>query len=294
MQQEGSPTSQSNPSTTLDGGIAGLASQLGIGNIGGGQRGSDGGGGRSDTSQDPTGNVSENPPKYDPTKISKDTIFDPISSKNPMGGVGADSASRGHGAHQGEDWGAPVGTPVYAVKDGVVVRHSRDNFGKLVVWIRHNDGSYTRDMHLQEGSALPVDTPVKGGQKYALSGTANGVPHLHHERWTGVPGKSQLISPSQEAGRNRKDGMVGGQARQGGKIIQPEVAKPTVGPVSDIPAREEEHTQTATNEETSIPVNAQLTQGQIPQEGQVLSDATPDNITSGQQFAGLTTTEKPR
>jgi murein DD-endopeptidase MepM/ murein hydrolase activator NlpD len=281
--------------SNLNAGIAGatgdLSSQLGIGSIGD-RRLSGGGGSTGSGGGDETGHVSEHPPQYDPTKISKDTLFDPISSKNFMGGVGGDSASRGHGAHQGEDWGAPVGTPVYAVRDGCIVRHSRDNFGKLVVVIRHDDGTYTRDMHLQEGSALPVGTRVKGGQQYANSGTANGVPHLHHERWSGPPNKSQLLSPSQEAGRSRKDGMVGGQARQGGQIIQPDVAKPTTGQVSDIPAKEVGSQQYAsTDEDTSIPENAQLTQGQLPQ-GQVLSDATPDNVTAGQQYAGLTTTDK--
>lgn len=284
------------PTTGLTGAIGSttgdLSSQLGIGDIGSGGRTRGGGSGGGGGGGDETGNISENPPQYDPTKISKDTLFDPISSKNFMGGVGGDSASRGHGAHQGEDWGAPVGTPVYAVRDGCIVRHSRDNFGKLVVVIRHDDGTYTRDMHLQEGSALPVGTRVKGGQQYANSGTANGVAHLHHERWSGEPNKSQLLSPSQEAGRSRKDGMVGGQARQGGQIIQPDVAKPTTGQVSDIPAKEVGSQQYASTEDTSIPENAKLTEGQLPQQGQVLSDATPDNVTPGQQYAGLTTTDK--
>ena len=132
-----------------------------------------------------------------PQGDQKDALYNPITSKNFMGGVGANSASRGRGAHQGEDWGAPVGTPVHAVKDGTIERISKDNFGTPVATIRHDDGTYTRDMHLQPGSIRGgVGDRVTGGQQYASSGTANGVAHLHHERWQGSPYKGGTLLKS--------------------------------------------------------------------------------------------------
>jgi murein DD-endopeptidase MepM/ murein hydrolase activator NlpD len=147
-------------------------------------------------------------------------LFDPITSRNFMGGVGATSASRGRGGHQGEDWGAPVGSPVHAVKAGTIVRHGVDNFGQPTVTIRHDDGTFTRDMHLQPGSMLPVGSRVAGGQQYARSGSANRVAHLHHERWSGQPGArgSSIISPRQEAGWGRDQQLVGGQRSPRGSI----------------------------------------------------------------------------
>jgi murein DD-endopeptidase MepM/ murein hydrolase activator NlpD len=161
------------------------------------------------------------------------TIYDPITSGRFLGGVGGTSVSRGSGGHQGEDWGAPVGTPVYAVKDGIIVRIGRDNFGQPIAVIRHDDGTYTRDMHLQPGSIPAEGTRVTGGQPYARSGAANGVAHLHHERWSGdvtdyrsMRGGTLLV-PSNEAGVNRRDGMVGGQGRSGGNITVPAPADQT-------------------------------------------------------------------
>jgi hypothetical protein len=141
-------------------------------------------------------------------------MFDPITSGSFMGGVGGDSASRGRGGHQGVDLGAPVGSLVYATEDGVIVRTGTDNFGQPVAVIQHPDGTYTRDMHLQPGTILPVGTRLRAGQAYARSGSANSVPHLHHEEWLGEPGRGRLIDPMRRHGwrfGRGERGTIGGE-----------------------------------------------------------------------------------
>ena len=77
---------------------------------------------------------------------------------------------------------APVGTSVMAVKDGTVERLSKDNFGKDVIVMRFNDGTYARYMHMNSVGVKVGDT-VKGGEEIGKSGSANGVAHLHFEAW---------------------------------------------------------------------------------------------------------------
>ena len=84
--------------------------------------------------------------------------------------------------HYGVDYGAPRGTPVWAVADGVVSRAgSAKGYGKLVT-IKHRGGISTRYGHLSKIS-------VKRGQKVrqrqmigrvGRTGYATG-PHLHFE-----------------------------------------------------------------------------------------------------------------
>ena len=156
-------------------------------------------------------------------------LYNPITSQKFMGGVGGRSASRGAGGHQGEDWGAPIGTPVHAVRDGVIIKVGTDNFGQPTATIDHGDGTFTRDLHLQPGSVPEKGTKVYGGQPYARSGTANNVPHLHHERWSGRPGQSgsRIISPMEESGRKPREGMEGGKLAPGS--VKPGESRATPG-----------------------------------------------------------------
>ncbi len=91
--------------------------------------------------------------------------------------------------HKGVDYGAPTGTPVWAVADGVVSRAGRaKGYGKLVT-IKHRGGISTRYGHLSRIS-------VKRGQKVrqrqmigrvGSTGYSTG-PHLHYElRLKGKP-----------------------------------------------------------------------------------------------------------
>lgn len=90
--------------------------------------------------------------------------------------------------HQGIDFGAPVGTPVFAAGDGVVVEAGP--WGGYGNWlrIRHADGWETGYAHLSTYAAgLRPGMPVRQGQLVAFvgaTGLATG-PHLHYEVWRG-------------------------------------------------------------------------------------------------------------
>ncbi len=98
-----------------------------------------------------------------------------------------------HGAEQFTlDFGMPVGTPVYAAREGVVVlledSHeggcAREDCGRLANFIvlLHSDGTTGEYFHLERGSAqVRYGEPVRRGQLLALSGNTgfSTAPHLH-------------------------------------------------------------------------------------------------------------------
>ena len=84
-------------------------------------------------------------------------------------------------AHQGVDYGAPEGTPVWAVGDGVVVKAGASGDCGLSVSVRHRNGFETVYCHL---SSVSVAAGSHVAQKQVLgrvghSGLATG-PHLHY------------------------------------------------------------------------------------------------------------------
>jgi len=87
-------------------------------------------------------------------------------------------------AHQGVDYGAPVGTRVRATGDGVAVFAGRRNgYGNLIV-LRHHGGYSTYYAHLRSfARGLRAGTRVAQGEVIGYvgqSGWATG-PHLHYE-----------------------------------------------------------------------------------------------------------------
>jgi murein DD-endopeptidase MepM/ murein hydrolase activator NlpD len=93
---------------------------------------------------------------------------------NPVG--------KGHVFHRGIDLAAPVGTPVYAVAEGTVIKATHERtYGKIVV-INHHNGYKTLYAH---NSQLLVKTGerVKVGQQIAKVGSTGRStgPHLHFE-----------------------------------------------------------------------------------------------------------------
>jgi len=92
--------------------------------------------------------------------------------------------------HNGIDWAAAVGTPVYAMQDGVVIiaeeRQEKSGYGRQVR-IQHNEGISIYG-HLSKLMVSKNDT-VKAGQQIGLSGgntddPCSGFstgPHLHAE-----------------------------------------------------------------------------------------------------------------
>lgn len=86
--------------------------------------------------------------------------------------------------HHGVDYAAPVGTPVWAVADGVVSYASTmGGYGKLVI-LKHRGGLETRYGHLSRFAAgLMVGTTVQQGRVIGYVGST-GIstgPHLHFE-----------------------------------------------------------------------------------------------------------------
>jgi len=84
-------------------------------------------------------------------------------------------------AHQGVDYGAPEGTPVWAVGDGVVARAGSSGDCGLSVSVKHRNGLETVYCHL---SSVSVASGSRVAQKQVLgrvghSGLATG-PHLHY------------------------------------------------------------------------------------------------------------------
>jgi murein DD-endopeptidase MepM/ murein hydrolase activator NlpD len=88
--------------------------------------------------------------------------------------------------HQGIDFAASTGTPVYAAADGVVVEARRwGGYGNWVR-IRHSNGYETGYAHLSRfGRGLRAGQRVSQGDVIAYVGStgASTGPHLHYEVW---------------------------------------------------------------------------------------------------------------
>src|ERR1700744_4427607 len=96
--------------------------------------------------------------------------------------------------HQGWDLYAPVGTPAYAVADGIVVwTRDQGDYGKQLLLQFNKDGSLTSSTegtlyafyaHLSDISSEAM-SQVKGGQRIAFTGVTGNAdqkyPHLHFE-----------------------------------------------------------------------------------------------------------------
>ncbi|MEJ0057008.1 MAG: M23 family metallopeptidase [Bacteroidota bacterium] len=85
--------------------------------------------------------------------------------------------------HQGIDFAAPQGTPIYATADGIVIAADTAVFGygKILI-IDHGFGYQTRYAHVQSFNVVPGDI-VKRGEPIAFVGNTgqSTAPHLHYE-----------------------------------------------------------------------------------------------------------------
>lgn len=84
--------------------------------------------------------------------------------------------------HNGVDYGAPIGTPVRSVADGVVTFRGRRGGGGKVMKIRHNSIYKTAYKHLSRYK-VRKGARVKQGQIIAYTGNTglSTGPHLHYE-----------------------------------------------------------------------------------------------------------------
>lgn len=87
--------------------------------------------------------------------------------------------------HGGTDFGAPVGTPIYAAAGGVVTSAAPSKCAGNMVSMRHDNGWETRYFHLsQYADGLTAGKRVDQGYTIGLvgnTGTCTTGPHLHYE-----------------------------------------------------------------------------------------------------------------
>lgn len=84
--------------------------------------------------------------------------------------------------HNGIDYAAPTGTPVYAAGDGRVIRSSYDKYNGHHVFIQHGANYVTKYLHFSR-RAVKNGERVRQGQTIGYvgaTGLASG-PHLHYE-----------------------------------------------------------------------------------------------------------------
>ena len=118
-------------------------------------------------------------------------------------GYGAREAQGGNwdstgGVHQGTDYAVESGTPVVAVKDGVVSAATLSaDYGQAVI-IDHNEGYSSVYAHLSNKEVSPGTRIIQGQEigKSGKSGNATG-PHLHYEVWHGP---NNPVDPSELKG----------------------------------------------------------------------------------------------
>ncbi|TVS11175.1 MAG: peptidase M23 [Wenzhouxiangella sp.] len=84
--------------------------------------------------------------------------------------------------HNGTDYGAPTGTPVWAAGDGRVIRSAYNNANGNYIFVQHGNNIVTRYLHLSRRDVRQGDR-VRQGQTIGAvgaTGMATG-PHLHYE-----------------------------------------------------------------------------------------------------------------
>ena len=126
----------------------------------------------------------------------------------PFGGDAPRELSQGPNgkfSHRGEyafDFPMPIGTPVLAAREGIVVRvvdrYERGAARRSlideanVVVVAHSDGTFARYTHLKRGAVVEVGQRVSAGEPLGRSGNTgfSARPHLHFEVYgAGADGK---------------------------------------------------------------------------------------------------------
>lgn len=107
-------------------------------------------------------------------------------------GVRADPITHLRSMHEGIDFVAPVGTPVLATADGVVLRAEYAGAYGNMIDVAHADGFVTRYAHLKTIQAQVNDVVKRHDQLGSLGNTGRSTgPHLHYE----VIFKGQAVHP---------------------------------------------------------------------------------------------------
>ncbi|MCG3883678.1 peptidoglycan DD-metalloendopeptidase family protein [Photobacterium leiognathi] len=112
--------------------------------------------------------------------------------------------------HNGTDFAAPVGTPVFAGTSGTVIisKHKRLNGNYIVI----KNGKYlTKYLHLSERKVKKGDRVQVGDEIGAVGNTGRSTgPHLHYEFYiNGVPQDALTVKiPSNLKGADRSSGEI--------------------------------------------------------------------------------------
>ena len=84
--------------------------------------------------------------------------------------------------HNGLDFSAPKGTPVYATGDGVVTRANTSSSYGRVIYLNHGHGYETRYAHLSKFAVRPGDRIKRGHIIGYVGSTGTSLSaHLHYE-----------------------------------------------------------------------------------------------------------------
>lgn len=141
-------------------------------------------------------------------------------SPNAVGtGYGATGDMWGGGKHTGNDYPQPIGTPVYASLDGIVINTNPGvDYGKTVE-LDHGDGYQTLYGHLSE-VLVSVGQKVTKGTIVGKSGDTGNVtgPHLHYEV---RKGKNNPVNPDQL----KNNGLGTALSASGSNDLNPNVAQ---------------------------------------------------------------------
>jgi len=109
-------------------------------------------------------------------------IDDPIVVTSPFG-IRRDPFGSGYEMHIGIDFGQPMGSPIRASLDGVVVyiNYSDIGYGNQII-IEHDDEWWTQYAHLEEILVEVGDEVIQGELIATMGSTGNSTgPHLHFE-----------------------------------------------------------------------------------------------------------------
>ncbi|WP_430331257.1 M23 family metallopeptidase [Rhodococcus sp. ACT016] len=122
------------------------------------------------------------------------SLHTPRAVKPVSGTLTSDFGPRWGSHHGGIDIAAPIGTPVYAAADGVVVDAGPASGFGLWVRVKHDDGTTTVYGHVNDYQ-VSVGQHVVAGQQIATVGNRGQStgPHLHFEVWNANGAK---IDPS--------------------------------------------------------------------------------------------------
>lgn len=113
--------------------------------------------------------------------------------------------------HNGVDYRAPVGTPVFAVAPGKVIVSNYDNLSGNKIAIRHTDGTSSWYLHLSQ-RLVGVGASVGGRQTIARAGNTGRStgPHLHFGfksekgKWIDPLSKRMIATPKLEGERMKR------------------------------------------------------------------------------------------